>query len=511
MKTRSCCSLIGSSELPICSSTINAPDGGNLSIAALLVALLFPMATVHGAVTTQANAVIDGRATGWDNVQQMMHTLSDTQNTQNGTIDHNFGTGASYGRINIHTSATVDPAGMSISGFGAANAGATGLGQRVDLDGTSTSSSSLQITSGTASPFLFKVIGSIDSTAPATAGTSRLRVQGNQALGWSGNEQILDHGSMTLAGVAMSISLTGVGGGTARLLADGNINANGSYTAAVQIDENVVQPPPFLLGDTKVLAAPGRVDAIVNYLPRTTYTGLAEPFDNVSSIIYNPPSGSTFSYGNHFPTSTVNYKWGAAVTETFLVQVIPGFAPANIVRVSWNGQPIPVFYQSPSLPPGTVSSVQFNPASGNPFAVGETIVTVTANVTGIGQVNRTFKVTVVNGSNWASSGPPVGMVGDTDGDGQADWLEAQAGTNPADAADRFQVQSLGRAGDDILVSWWGTGGVTYQLQSISLTGGTPVAIGAPVTATGARQLITVTDPGAAGQSRKFYSVAALPQ
>jgi hypothetical protein len=54
--------------------------------------------------------------------------------------------------------------------------------------------------------------------------------------------------------------------------------------------------------------------------------------------------------------------------------------------------------------------------------------------------------------------------------------------------------------------------VTYQLQSITLTGGTPVPIGAPVTATGARQLITVTDPGAAaGQSRKFYQVAALRQ
>jgi hypothetical protein len=482
------------------------------SILVVIGAMIFHPGVVLAGITVTGSAVIDGRATGWDNVQQDYHTLSDTQNTPNGTVDHEFGTGASYGRINIHTSATVNPTAMSISGFGTANAGATGFGQRVDLDGTSTSSSWLQITSGTGSPFLFKVTGSIDSTAPATNGSSGLRVQGNQALGWSGNEQILDHGTMALAGVALGISLTGVGGGTARLLADGNINANGSYSATVEIDENVVRPPSHLIGDDVVLAAPGRVDAVVNYLPRTTHTGLTPPFANVDSIIYSPPSGSTFSYGTHFPTSTVNYKWGAAITETFVVRVIPGFAPADMVRVSWNGLPIPVFYQSPALPPGTVSSLTFNPPSGQAFAVGETVVRVTANVTNVGPFIRTFKVNVIDGSTWAASGPPAAMLGDSDGDGQADWLEAQAGTDPNDAADRFQVQAIERIGDDIRVSWFGTGGVTYQLQSIALTGGAPASIGAPVTTTAARALLSVTDVGAAtAQGAKFYRVVALPQ
>ncbi|MCF7730939.1 MAG: hypothetical protein K9N23_04590 [Akkermansiaceae bacterium] len=123
-----------------------------------------------------------------------------------------------------------------------------------------------------------------------------------------------------------------------------------------------------------------------------------------------------------------------------------------------------------------------------------------------GSVYRTFTVTVID----AGSGIPPQFLGDTDYDGQADWLELEAGSNANDPADRFEVQSIQRSGDDMVISWRGAGGITYQVESISLTGGPSTPVGAPITAAGARPLLSVTDAGVLNAHiSRFYRVKVI--
>lgn len=489
------------------------------SVLALVCLLLLDASAAEAAITVSGQATASGIVRGWNDVSMMIETQSGTQsftptplNPVGAANTGELVTGPSYGRAYGDASGSLDLTTLSLSGYATANVSATGLGLPVSLTSQAQSNSQFYISSP-GLPFLFKANGSVGGL---TAGGSILRVMsaGGGNRGWSGNVGVVNPGGgaayLNVAGIDNGITFEGLGNTSTFLTADGVRNTNGSYSGSVELDENVVRPPANIFD---ALAAPGRTDAVVNYPARTTYTGLTEAqFTNVNSITYTPASGSALPSGATTVTSVVSYKWGVTITETFGVSVIPGFAPADVVRVSWNGQPIPISYESPSLPPGTVSGVSFNVPSGTSFPVGQTPVNVTATVPGLGSQARTFKVKVIDGSSWSTSGPPATLQGDTDSDWQADWAEAQGGTNPYDAADRFQAQTMERVGNDFRVSWLGTGGVTYQLQSIALTGGAPVNIGAPVTATGARQLITVTDFGAAAaQPSKFYRVAALAQ
>jgi hypothetical protein len=65
----------------------------------------------------------------------------------------------------------------------------------------------------------------------------------------------------------------------------------------------------------------------------------------------------------------------------------------------------------------------------------------------------------------------VGVAGavfdqDTDGDGQSDWDEIQAGTDPTDRSSAFAIKEATRAADgSVTVSWSAVPGRVYRLQA----------------------------------------------
>jgi hypothetical protein len=233
------------------------------------------------------------------------------------------------------------------------------------------------------------------------------------------------------------------------------------------VDEHVVAPPQSLYRD----AAFGEVSTAVNYPGLTTYTGLTQSqFTNVQSISYNPPSGSMFHTGDTPVTNVIHYKWGVVVTNTFSVRVYPGIAPSNIVRVSRDGQPVLVSYPVTAQLAAVVSNLSFSILSGTAFGVGETLVTVSGQNEEVGTIYRNFTVTIVDGSTWSSGGIPGDFLGDTDYDGQPDWLEMEAGTDPNNPADRFAVGLDAQPGNELRLGWNAVGGVKYQVERGALDG-----------------------------------------
>jgi len=398
------------------------------------------------------------------------------------------------------SSASVDCQALTLSGSG--NAVAAGNGS-YNVSADSDGGSHLDIASTTGFPFLYKAHGAASAIVVQGGGAhnaSAILTDHENLLYWGG-----DNTNFDAAGISTSITANGNFG-----LSAGGIDANsvgGGYNITFQgIDENVVMPP----ANMTVQAQSGHCDAVVNFPTCTTYTGLNESqLTNISSITYSPPSGSSFSGWADTVTSVVHYNWGFNQTNTFSIRVYPGIAPPNIVRVSWNGYAVPrIYYTAPDLSACTVSNIQFNPPSGatSVYGLGDNICSVSADTLN-GTIFSSFHVTVVSATNIAALYP-----GDTDGDGVPDWQEIIAGTDWHDPTDRFQVQKTQRVGNDMQISWWGTGGITYQLQGWTFGVNTPQPIGAPVTPTVPRQLITVTDTGAlTNKTSKFYRIAVLPQ
>ena len=482
-----------------------------LTIALVCLMLGISRNEVRAATPSSGLTVCSSSMSYFNIVTQKTVSLEDDQQPYYDSLNPT-GTANTYlgfGSATVSTSATVNLSNLSISGESNSTAGPNsvpgqyfGLQQTARISGSEIDVGGYYLPAG--NPFLFRATGVVNAIG---GGFSEITVQGKNPIGWSGLGIVRDtdpNTSLAVSGIATGVRLN------ARAWASGSliVDSHDSYSAHLEVDENVVQGVGW---NDWQFAPPGQAGMAVNYPARTTYTGLTEAqFTNVNGIIYNPPSGSVLSSGRTNVTSTVNYKWGVTQTDGFTVDVIPGFAPADIVRISWNGQSLPVSFVAPFLPAGLVSNVSFNTYSGTGFRIGMTPIDCSAYVTGLGTRTRTFKVTIINGSSWATSGPPLALQGDTDHDGQADWLEIEAGTNANDPADRFTVQNVLRSGSDMVISWYGAGGITYQLESISLTGGPSTPIGAPVTAIGTRPLLTVTDLGAVtAHASKFYRVKVV--
>ena len=98
---------------------------------------------------------------------------------------------------------------------------------------------------------------------------------------------------------------------------------------------------------------------------------------------------------------------------------------------------------------------------------------------------------------------------DQDGDGQSNFLEDLAGTNPLQPGSVFKVLACQKAGNDMTVTFSSVAGKSYQLET-----GTALApdvwsdAGDPVVATGASTVLT--HPGGAGDPKRFYRVRVLP-
>ncbi len=475
-------------------------------LAGVLLAF-FSQGSAVAEVWVTASGVASSDVSWNNNITQTQQSLSDSQNIPVGGGIADAGTfgGPSYGLVISSASASAIASTLSIAGTANAGASATGFGDPVNLGAGASSQAILDIQTSTGSPFLFRGTAAADPV-----GRASVSFYGTAPVGWNG--QVSVTGTSTIfTGIARGLRIGGAAGTGVNLFQDGSANDNGSFSGQLEVDDNVLLTPSPLPDQ---FAASGKVGIVVNYPAPISYTGQTNP-SSVVSIDYNPPSGSVLS-GYTNVGRVVNYKWNfTAPEETFGVLVIPGFQPADIVRVSYNGQPVPVFFEAPSLPLGTVSDVVIPSSSGSSFGVGQTTVNVYANILNYGQVVRTFTVTVIDGSSWGGAGGvgvPPALLSDSDGDGSPDWKEIAAGTSPNDPTDRFSA-SIQRSGVDFVISWVAAGGITYQVESISLDGSSaPVPIGSAITATGARPLISVTDTGALIQnSSKFYRVKVVPQ
>ena len=101
---------------------------------------------------------------------------------------------------------------------------------------------------------------------------------------------------------------------------------------------------------------------------------------------------------------------------------------------------------------------------------------------------------------------------DPDNDGQTNWQEYVAGTDPLNATSTLKITNVQPYGpSDVLVNWFGVNGVNYQLQrSDSVNPANWINVGQVVTGFGFTS--TAYDRGGLTRSaQQFYRVIALPQ
>ncbi len=100
------------------------------------------------------------------------------------------------------------------------------------------------------------------------------------------------------------------------------------------------------------------------------------------------------------------------------------------------------------------------------------------------------------------------LTGDADGDGNTNFTESEAGTDPRSALSTLRIQSITKVGADVVISAATVNLKRYQLQSSASPGGPVWADeGSPVTGNGALQTFTSPISGV----QKFYRVVVQDQ
>ena len=67
----------------------------------------------------------------------------------------------------------------------------------------------------------------------------------------------------------------------------------------------------------------------------------------------------------------------------------------------------------------------------------------------------------------STNNPSATPGADPDGDGQNNWTEFQAGTNPTNSTSSFRITGIAVEGDDVRVTWLAGAGRTNALQMVS--------------------------------------------
>jgi autotransporter-associated beta strand protein len=99
---------------------------------------------------------------------------------------------------------------------------------------------------------------------------------------------------------------------------------------------------------------------------------------------------------------------------------------------------------------------------------------------------------------------------DADGDGASNANEYRAGTNPNDRLDFLHVTEIAKDGSNVDISFTTVAGRSYELHSTSdLAAGSWETLISDIYSFGG--IVTVTDPNATSQPRRFYRAAVLPE
>jgi len=377
--------------------------------------------------------------------------------------------------------------------------------------GTGTVQMLTQITTTNQAPFLFRAYAG-GSTAPGEATIADTRAGLIVWVGEGAATQTAGEGtsfSWSTNGITTRLGLTTSCSANSMLLYP-NVSgpSEASYEGEIEVNGNTMLHPEA----HQINAPVGQTEVQISYPEPQGRTGPAS--ETVVSVDYSPPEGTPCS-GVVYAVRTVNYQWGiTGPGEWFQVKIIPGFQPKDVVRVGFGTKAIQVYFDATLMPPGVIIpfSTWWTHPSGSAFPVGETEATMIAGITGLsnGQT-RTFKVTVLDGSGWGA-GAPVELRGDSDGDGQADWRELLAATDPEDAKERFTA-TASRRGQDVLLSWEGKAGLKYQVESIGPGESTWTATtNQPYQTRRTRtEPLTSTNVGALSSNpNRLYRVAAIP-
>lgn len=109
--------------------------------------------------------------------------------------------------------------------------------------------------------------------------------------------------------------------------------------------------------------------------------------------------------------------------------------------------------------------------------------------------------------------PQSGQTVDADGDGQDNYSEYLAGTNPTQGNSVMRILTMTRAanGTNVTLNWASVSGKKYQIESSSTAGNAPdpwSPLGSEFTASGSASSLTV--PASPTEPRRFFRVRIVP-
>ncbi len=240
-----------------------------------------------------------------------------------------------------------------------------------------------------------------DTTPPALTVSGNLTVQATGPAGavvtYATATATDAVGPVTVTYSQASGTLFGFGVTTVTVTAtDAHGNAT-TKTFTVKVQDTT--PPTITsVSPNLTIEATSGAGAVVSYALAT-----ATDVVGLASITYSIASGSTFAIGTTTITVTATDVWGNVSTKTFTIKVQDTTPPvitsvsADVSVTTTSSSGIVVTYPAATATDNTGGpvTITYSQASGSKFAVGTTVVTVTATDAYGNKTTKTFKVIVV--------------------------------------------------------------------------------------------------------------------
>ena len=200
-------------------------------------------------------------------------------------------------------------------------------------------------------------------------------------------------GPVTITYSKASGSTFGFGTTTVTVTAKDAYGNTSTQTFTVLVHDTT---PPAIAAPNLTIEATGPGGAVVSFASTVTEAvGLA-------SVTYSISSGSVFTIGTTTVTVTAIDVWGNVATKTFTITVRDTTPPtitsisSDITVTTTSSSAIVVNYTAATATDLTgTPTITYSQASGTKFAVGTTVVTVTATDAYGNKTTKTFKVIVV--------------------------------------------------------------------------------------------------------------------